>query len=91
MHINYVEENHPKVSTLKFQSVNLALWNCTLEEIALLDLIFKKLFCLEIQEILRLKESTVTLQINKLIFLQKPLIFMRRFDIMQNNSNDEKE
>ena len=90
MHINYVEENHPKVSTLKFQSVNLALWNCTLEEIALLDLIFKKLFCLEIQEILRLKESTVTLQINKLIFLQKPLIFMRRFDIMQNNSNDEK-
>lgn len=91
MHINYVEENHPKVSTLKLQSVNLALWNCTLEEIALLDLIFKKLFCLEIQEILRLKESTVTLQINKLIFLQKPLIFMRRFDIMQNNSNDEKE
>lgn len=91
MHINYVEENHPKVSTLKFQSVNLALWNCTLEEIALLDLILKKLFCLEIQEILRLKESTVTLQINKLIFLQKPLIFMRRFDIMQNNSNDEKE
>lgn len=91
MHINYVEENHPKVSTLKFQSVNLALWNCTLEEIALLDLIFKKLFCLEIQEILRLKESTVTLQINKLIFLQNPLIFMRRFDIMQNNSNDEKE
>lgn len=80
-----------KVSTLKLQSVNLALWNCTLEEIALLDLIFKKLFCLEIQEILRLKESTVTLQINKLIFLQKPLIFMRRFDIMQNNSNDEKE
>lgn len=74
-----------------FQSVNLTLWNCTLEEIALLDLIFKKLFCLEIQEILRLKESTVTLQINKLIFLQKPLIFMRRFDIMQNNSNDEKE
>lgn len=31
----------PKVSAQKFQSINLILWDCTLEELAVLELVAK--------------------------------------------------